>query len=420
MVVLATLLWLWTLSVKARVPLSVAVIGLGLFSLVRLNWAPFSIRIWEGAPKAVWRFIKTPAYSLPSLLFVGYAASALTGSYSEFWSVRLQLSMQAVGIPGAFLILSAIYIRYRNHLYMALGLFTTVVALGVGAYLWANNDSIIVALGQGRVIPTPNGHVRFAMTLSITAIAMWWYAFVGFGKQQCKNQPDDWLGIPRMWLRIFAITFAVVLTTVLHLIAIRTGLFMFYLGCIVLLARLLSPHIGWKGAIVSLFTVSIFAGLAVTQIPTLSRKLAYVRFDLAQMGKKGRKSYSDVGRIASLEAGIQVIRQHPLSGAPNGNVKKAMASAYAKTGNPTIDHPPHNQFVYSWVASGLLGFLGVCAVLVGPLIDHTFWRKPLLAEGWIMIAAMFMIEAPLESDIGIGLCILALYLPKIGEGLSST
>ena len=95
----------------------------------------------------------------------------------------------------------------------------------------------------------------------------------------------------------------------------------------------------------------------------------------------------------------------------------AMASAYAKTGNANIDHPPHNQWLYSWVAAGLPGLIGVCALLIAPLLDSRFWRKPLLAEGWLMVAALFLVEAPLESDIGIGLCLLALYFPKLGDGV---
>lgn len=418
MVVLATLMWMWTLTVKARTPLGTAVVGMGLFSLVRLYWKPFSIQLWKDAPQAVWRYIKTPAYSLPSLLFVAYALSAITATdFDRFWSIRMQLSVQTFGIPGSFLLLSVIYIRYRDHLYMAFGLFATVAAIGVGSYLWINNDAVLVALGQGRVVPTPSGHVRFAMTLAVTAIAMWWYAIVGFSSAQTLDQPVDWLGMPRTWLRIFAFVFAFILTCVLHLVAIRTGLLMFYLGFVVLLARILLPKVGWKGAFIALILSVLLAGVAATQIPSLSRKLAYVSFDLEQMGQKGQKTYSDAGRFASIMAGLEVVREHPLTGAPNGDISAAMHSAYAKTGNPTVTHPPHNQFLYSWVAAGLLGFLGVCAVLIGPLIDSRFWRKPLLAEGWIMMAAMFMIEAPLESDIGIGLCLLVLYLPKIGEGL---
>jgi len=417
MVVLATLLWMWCLTIKARTPLSVAVIGLGLFSLIRLDWAPFSIKLWKGAPQRVLELIKTPAYSLPSLLFVGYLLAVFANDLTGFWSTRLQLSMQALGIPGAFFVLSAIYIRYRAHLYMAFGLFATVAAIAVGTYLFNNNEAIIVCLGQGRVVPTPTGHVRFAMTLAVTAIAMWWYAGIGFSKKHCAAQPEDWLGIPRRWLRRFATVFAVVLTIVLHFVAIRTGVFMFYIGLLILVARILLPRVGWKGVGISLLLCSLLAGVAVTKIPTLSRKLDYASFDLGQMEKKGRAEYSDVGRIASIIAGIEVIRTYPLTGAPNGDVAEAMDLAYAKTGNANINHPPHNQFIYSWVAAGFLGFLGVCAVLIGPLLDRRFWRKPLLAEGWAMIAAMFFVEAPLESDIGIGLCMLALYLPKIGEGL---
>jgi len=35
----------------------------------------------------------------------------------------------------------------------------------------------------------------------------------------------------------------------------------------------------------------------------------------------------------------------------------------------------------------------------------------------VMVAVMFMIEAPRESESGVGFCMLALYLPKSGEGL---
>ncbi len=417
MVVLATLLWLWTLSIKARTPLSVAVIGMGLFCLIRLDWDPFKIRLWKRAPEAVLTFIKNPAYSLPSLFFIGYLLSAITSDFSGFWGGRLRHSIQAIGIPGAFFILSAVYIRYRDHLYLALGLFAAASALGVGIYLNGNSEAIYVALGQGRVVPTPNGHVRFAMTLAISAIAMWWYVFVGFSTKIKNSSPPDWLGLPRTWLRLFAFAFALIITTVLHLVAIRTGLVMFYLGFAVLLTRTLLPRLGKKGVFVSLIACGLVVGLVVTQIPTLTQKLAYVSFDLEQMSRNGGRLYSDAGRFASIHAGIEVIKENPITGVPNGNLADAMRSAYAKTGNSTMVHPPHNQFIYSWASAGILGLLGVCAVLIGPLLDQKFWRKPLLAEGWLMVAATFMISAPLESDIGIGICLLALYLPKLGEGL---
>lgn len=418
MVVLGTLLWMWTLTIKARTPSGVALIGLGLLCLIRLEWAQLPIRLWKGASQAVLKFIKTPAYSLPALFFLGYLTTALLENVNGFWGGRLRHSIQAVGIPAMFFILSAIYIRYRDHLYMAMGLFASASALGVGLYLGANSDAIFVAIGQGRVVPTPNRHVRYSMVLAVTAVSMWWYAFSGFSKEQKADSPADWLGLPRTWLRIFALSFAVILTTVLHVIAVRTGLVMFYIGFVVVLTRVLLPKIGKKGVALSLAGCIFLAGVAVTQIPTLSQKLAYVSFDIEQIGKKSRRLYSDAGRFASIRAGIEVIKAYPISGAPNGDFAEAMRLAYAKTGNPTMVHPPHNQFLYSWGAAGILGFLGVCAVLIGPLIDRKFWRKPLLAEGWLMISAMFMIELPLESDNGIGICLLALYLPKIGEGLA--
>ena len=418
MVVLATLLWLWTLTIKARTPSGVALIGLGALCLIRLDWFPFRIRLWKGAFRAVLKFIKTPAYSLPTLFFLGYLITALIGEYNGFWGGRLRHSIQALGVPATFFILSAIYIRYRDHLYMAFGLFASVSALAVGIYFGANSEAIFIAIGQGRVAPTPNRHVRYSMVIAVAAISMWWYAIEGFAKKRSSDTPSDWLGLPRTWLRMFAIAFAVILTTVLHLIAVRTGLVMFYLGFAVLLTRILLPRIGWKGVAISLLVCTLVAGLAVTQIPTLSQKLAYASFDLEQIGKESRRLYSDAGRFASIHAGFEVIKEHPISGAPNGDFAEAMRLAYAKTGNTSMVHPPHNQFIYSWGAAGILGLLGVCGVLIGPLIDRKFWRKPLLAEGWLMISTMFMIELPLESDTGIGICLLALYLPKIGKGLS--
>ena len=384
---LVVLTWLWTLTVQARVPMSTAMITMASLTLVRGLGTPAGRAEVDQLPRH-------PLHYWPAALLVAYLlVFAWTSTYRYAWE-RVEFASQLLLVPVAFFVWRAHLTRWRDAYVVALCGFAAAAAGAVAAYALANYDALVVALGQGRAVPVPRGqHVPFAVALAFAVL-------LGV----------DLLARRRGALRWWGGACAAVCALALHLVAVRTGLVLLYLGFAGYGMRWAWRR--WGG----LLAVGAAAGglavlaLAALQIPSVERRVAYARYDLERATSERAGAYSDGGRVLSFRAALAVIADDPLLGAGPRGMGAAMAGEYDRLGLAGQRHAPTNQWLFSWTYAGLAGFVGVWCVLLTPLWARGWWRRPLVAEWMVLTGAWWMVESPLETAVGPALALAVLYL----------
>ncbi len=395
----------WTTTAYARAPYSIAVIIMGALCLVRLNWQAVPIRWWRGAPEAAWAYFRRLDYSLLAALPVAYAVSLLYAGDLELPGRFLRVALPMLGASGAFYVMRKPLKRFIPLLWLAFLVFAAVAAFAALVYVLHNHEALIVALGKGRAVPLPLAHVRAATMLAFASLVGVYVLSSSAFAQNITRRATN-------LIKIVALIATSLCIVAVHLIAVRTGLILLYIGLLMYGFRwLLQRYTIWR-ATVGVVALVLVLGSIAWQVPTVQRKIDYTLYDLSQIGKPSASSYSDGARYESFRAAWHIISAAPLLGAHQKGMDEEMNAAYARMGQEQVLFLPTNQFLFSWVLAGLPGLLGVILFFVGPMLEAGWWRRPLLLEFLVMIAALCLVETPFASDVGVGLSILMVCLAK--------
>lgn len=103
------------------------------------------------------------------------------------------------------------------------------------------------------------------------------------------------------------------------------------------------------------------------------------------------------------KAALHAIAQHPLTGAGTGDIQSEMNAAYKAIQSPlsTEWHKrPHNQFLSTTLAFGLLGLLLLLAMLVLPGYWHKSHLHPLYWLHLAIVIVSFLAEDTLDTQAG--------------------
>ena len=63
---------------------------------------------------------------------------------------------------------------------------------------------------------------------------------------------------------------------------------------------------------------------------------------------------------------------------------------------------PHNQFVYVYAGTGIIGLLGFLFALFYPLLYKKAYREPIFFAFYIIVLASFIVENTIENSLGAG------------------
>ena len=400
LMVLLMMLWMFCLVYKARALLGLSLGAMGALALydTRGEW-------WQRYQG----YFASPSYWLPVLLLLGYSLSWLWTSNPGFIGKHMGLAAQAIGIPMLFYFLRHRFQPLLPWIWLGFAVLTALASLAVLCYLGFQADALEMALGRGRAIPTPYNHVRFAMAISIAALASIWLAVEGYRWNEASDRAQQaWLsGLP---FRAVAFVSAVLLIMAVHLLAIRTAWLVFYAGAAVLLLRLGLPRVGWKGLLTLAVAAVLVIVLLVRTVPLLEMKWAYVRYDFERWVKAEEIEHSDAGRWASIQTSLDIVKEEPFWGASREGLPAAMQKGYTEAGFDNSALLPHNQWLFSWSAAGLLGLLGLLGFAAAPFFSPKWWQRPMLAESWLAFFILSLVDAPLQSDVGISLVLMAMCL----------
>ena len=129
-----------------------------------------------------------------------------------------------------------------------------------------------------------------------------------------------------------------------------------------------------------------------------------MKYDLQQLFLfQNASGLSDAGRILSIEKGMELFKEHPLTGVGIGDLRVEMKSKL----DAAPEHPrdvllPHNQFAFVAAGTGIFGLIVFIVAVFLPLLGRRYLKNWLFVCFHIIILSSFFTEATIEEQMGTG------------------
>ncbi|MEL6926079.1 MAG: O-antigen ligase family protein, partial [Bacteroidota bacterium] len=336
------------------------------------------------------RFVQSPAFlAVTGIFFI----CLLSGLYSEdmayFWG-RIRIKLPFLILPFAFVGLPRLR---QSHYHLLLLFFFYLIAficIGLTANYFWHYDYFTQLYKEGKIMTTPIQHIRFSLLVCV-AIAIGGYLHV----KKCTLR---WA-----WERGLRIGLTVFLTVFLHLLAVRSGLLALYtLFLIYLIYFIFYYRRYWLAAGLLVGGVGL-AVLAVQTIPTLQNKVGYMRYSVDLFLKNENiRDLSDSRRLGSIQAGVDIGRQHFWIGTGLGDILHD-TNAYLEEHYPAIANLgllPHNQLVFVFASTGFVGLLLFMLCTLLPFFYNKAYTDLLFCSVQGIYFSSFLVEHTVETQIG--------------------
>ncbi len=406
-------------------------LGAALVLVVSMIFSPFllSVGMWGLIVAAIWEarlstpgrnWLGTLRYSIDqlaaqhghlatTLLFWIFAVSVLWSSDLGFWLERVRIRVPFLVLPWAFANLPRLALRqYASVVFV---LVVTMVLFSAGSLLnfWLDSETILSGLGEGQPIPVPRHHIRFSLIIVVALTAGSWL----LGKR------TYWSG---KWERILFAAGLVFLFIAIHAFSVRSALVALYAVMLFSTFRFLVETKRW---VVSLFAVAFMVAVPVVaylSMKSIQQRIGYMFYDWEHFRSSGGgESYSDSERFISLDVGYNIWRDNKVLGVGVGDLEQAtlektieLYPIYAET--PKL---PHNQFVYTLAATGLLGLLLTLLAFAIPLFERQYRNFYIFLAFQIIVFISFLVEYTLETSIGASFFLFfQLWWMRMGEAIA--
>jgi O-antigen ligase len=254
------------------------------------------------------------------------------------------------------------------------------------------------AIGQGKSISLPVQHVKFSLFYAFGIISMIILYRKGFVyKWRIERK-----------LQIGAIVLGILF---LHVLAIRTGILVFYVGLFLLAITDVVKKGKWKTIIAVLIMSFIIPVASYYAVPSFHKKVDYMLWDYGKFSQGEGKGYSDSERIESIKIGLQLVKEHPISGTGIGDLKDETKTRYLENFGPEkYVLYPHNQYLFVTAGMGLVGLLVFLFCLGFPYFYFRINLHPLFLSLGIITFVAFFVDNLLERSVGVGFYVFFLCL----------
>lgn len=365
---------------------------LAIHAVFDIQWRPFSIR-WTLTPSFIRRSLKTHSYiwSFTLLAFLYLLSIIYAGDIGSWWKLT-HMKLAFLLIPVSFA-LTGPYSR-RDYMLIVVCMIITAVwsTILVQIAYFSRFDLFSRSIGFGHSLPTPINHIRYSVVIAVSMIAC-----IGFYVQR-------WT-IKYTWERIAYGIAGVYLFYFLHVLSVRSGLVVGYLGVLVLIIYYLRKITLWK-KLALVACVILAPVIAYKTMPGFELKVHYTLYDLGMYKTGQGESYSDSERWQSWQAGLAVGNRHPFIGTGPGRFEKEMKAYYFEELKADNWTRPHNQWINIFAMLGIAGVLVLLFVIIFPMTFSHFWKIPFFASIYIMQVATMMVEHPLDTQFGTSLFLM--------------
>jgi O-antigen ligase len=332
-------------------------------------------------------------YWVLGFIFLEVALGVFVAVDWDYMLERIRLRVPFIGLPFAFFLLPSLSLVWYKNWWLAVILVIDIVAVGVIVYYFNHQQDIQLLLEQGKAIPTPANHIRYALlqVVAFCASVYWGWLHRGHSIQ------------PRITL--FFKASSIFLFVFIHFLAVRSGLFSLYL----IIVSMGVPYLFKKRAYVTLLLfltgVILLPFLGMKLIPSLKKKIEYVYYDVDMFLKgKATDQLSDASRLISWKLGLELFVDNPSFGVGAGNIRIKMNELY-KRDYPLFEKKltPHNQFIMVLASSGVVGLILFCAGFFTPLFYGKNYQDPFILALYLSFFGSFWVEATFENAMGVAI-----------------
>jgi O-antigen ligase len=208
------------------------------------------------------------------------------------------------------------------------------------------------------------------------------------------------------WERIVIGMLTIGLLIFQHILSVRTGLLLSYIGIMILLGVY-----GFKSKYrlaISAICIGIFLlpVVAYKTIPAFQKKIGYTLYDLDKFRSGEGSGYADSERFRSWETGLAIASKSPFFGTGVGDIKDETISYYKSEYNTDHYWTPHSQYISVFAGSGLLGLSIFMFGLLFPLFYQGHYQDELFLVVYITFLLSMLVEVTLSSYIGSSIFLL--------------
>lgn len=369
--------------------------------LLGLLFAPFALSIGmlilllnalvnRGLPQHFNTLMHHPAMWSVMAVFFLYLLSGWNSEDISYYLQRLRIKLPFLILPIAFIAIprldKPVYFRLLSFFFWLIVL-TCLIILGIYFSNWAYYNH---QYEFGKIMPTPVQHIRFSLLVCVAFAAGVHLREQGFywkfpGEKQ-------WTGLALLFLIVF-----------LHILAVRSGLLALYALLFFYTIRYIARSRRWWAGIGMLMLGSAALFAAYRLVPTFQNRVHYTLYSI-DLFRKGQdlRELSDSHRLGSIVAGWDIANAHPWTGVGIGDIKNE-TTQYLEAHYPEIAGyglMPHNQFLFVYTATGLIGLGIFVFATCYPLFYRKSYRDCLFASLQIIYISSFLVEHTLETQIG--------------------
>ncbi len=375
--------------VSSNLLMSMGTIGLFMLALLQLDLG-----------QKLRRFLHDPALLGLTALFFLYLLGGLGTQDQAFWLDKVRIKLPFAILPFAFVALPDLSAKTLRNLMAAFVGITALSVLVVLLRYAVQPAEYAQPYIQGMVMPTPLNHIRYSLVVAFGLAVSIWLAKPSepapgaVFRVAGRVLPHRWLWfIPAVFLMVF-----------LHILAVRSGLLAAYLVVGYLLIHAMVSRRQYALGLVLLVAALASGWAAQEYFPTLRNRISYARYDLEQYFRgEVNPDLSDAKRIGSIQAGLQLLAENPLTGVGIGNIKPALKTVYQEHFPGLVENNPlpHNQFVLVAACTGLLGLAALLWALAAPFFAPGMLHNTLFISLQLVMLPSMLTEATLETQYGL-------------------
>jgi len=328
-------------------------------------------------------------YLAVTIYFFLVLISGLWSEDTNYLLERLRIKLPFLLMPFAIISIPSFNERQYLSLFYFLIVLMFFSSVMVGTNYLLNFETITENIKSGKVIPTPMHHIRFSLVLAfsiLAGMALWWKKFY----------------LKYKWERYFIAFITVFLFYFIHVLSVRSGLFVLYLSILFFSLRYIYLTRRYKLGIATILGLILLPLLAYKTIESFQAKVDYARRDMQMYALGLGKDYSDAERIISFEVGLEIGNQNPLFGVGAGDLKNEVEAQYEEqlidVSGPKM---PHNQFISIYAGTGIFGLILFCFAFFYPLRYNNNYKGVLFASLHLIVFFSFMVENTIETAIGV-------------------
>ncbi|HMQ07391.1 MAG TPA: O-antigen ligase family protein [Saprospiraceae bacterium] len=340
--------------------------------------------------------------TLPFWLFL--LGSQFTGQ----WVEPPMMLLPFLSMPLAFYNLPSLAKRDYLLLHYCFVFIVFISVIPLVIQIVGNTDIYIEKLGMGQPLPTPINHLKYSIIVAFAIHVLIQIRFQSFIYKYAIEKKIQTISI--VFLLIF-----------LHLLAVRTGLVVFYFSAALMMIIYYIRSRNWKILMLMMGLLIFIPILLFTVSPTLKKRIEYMKYDWSMYQAGTGQFYSDSERLESIKKGWKIFLEHPWWGTGLGHLKDRMMNEYEKmTGSREHFKYPHNQYVYMLAGTGIFGLVIFLFGFYLPVRWIQPESPPFLLILSVMFALGFLVDNLLLRSFNVGFytLILSLALSKHNEGLA--